>query len=121
MIATNCTVTSCCGHTYLALTDLAQEEEAVIEVEAESAIEISPTARRVVVRARKKFDQLDLDGNDKLNSDELLGLADWIWNSFHPGGAPLNETERREEGNKLLSRLDANKDKEMDFEEFTDW
>jgi hypothetical protein len=36
-------------------------------------------------RARKKFDALDEDGNGKLNGDELLELAKWLFGSFHPG------------------------------------
>ena len=76
---------------------------------------------RVVMRARKKFDQLDLDGNGTLEEDELLRLANWVWNSFHPNGAPLGNAERQVEKDKLLMRLDTNEDQKMDFEEFADW
>ena len=76
---------------------------------------------RVVMRAHKKFDQLDLDGNGTLEEDELLRLANWVWNSFHPNGAPLSNAERQVEKDKLLMRLDTNEDQKMDFEEFADW
>ena len=37
-------------------------------------------------RARKKFDVLDTNGNGSLDSEELLELVDWVWDSFHPNG-----------------------------------
>ena len=44
-------------------------------------------------RAKKKWDSLDADGNGTLEGDELNGLAEWVWTSFHPGGEPITERE----------------------------
>ena len=40
-------------------------------------------------RARKKFDQMDADGNGSLDAVEMDKLAVWVLESFHPGGQPL--------------------------------
>ena len=41
-------------------------------------------------RAQKKWDELDVDGSDELDGEEVLMLAEWVWSSFHPGGEPLH-------------------------------
>ena len=46
----------------------------------------------------------------QLEGDELVGLAEWVWSSFHPGGDALSEEEKAAESSKLLGRLDANDD-----------
>ena len=76
---------------------------------------------KMVVRAQKKFDQLDTDGNGALEGEELVGLAQWVWSSFHPGGEALNEEQKADESSKLLRRLDANGDGQMGFDEFVGW
>ena len=78
-------------------------------------------AERAINRAQKKFDQMDLDGSGALEENELLRLADWVWNSFNPGGCALSDEERVCEKDKLLQRLDNNADQKMDFDEFSDW
>lgn len=50
-----------------------------------------PEIEKQLKRAKKKFDALDLDGNGVLNGIELMNLANWVWDSFHPGGEPLPE------------------------------
>ena len=89
--------------------------------ESSDAFEVDPKVIRVLGRAQKKFDQLDTNSDGMLDERELLGLADWVWGSFHPGGRPLSQQERRAEADKLLGRLDANQDQQMDFDEFADW
>ena len=75
----------------------------------------------MVVRAQKKFDQLDTDGNGALEGEELVGLAEWVWSSFHPGGEALSEEQKADESSKLLRRLDANGDGQCGFDEFVGW
>ena len=36
-------------------------------------------------KVRKKFDQMDWNGNGMLEGEELLALADWVFASFNPG------------------------------------
>ena len=76
---------------------------------------------KMVVRAQKKFDQLDTDGNGALEGEELVGLAQWVWSSFHPGGEALSEEQKADESSKLLRRLDANGDGQSGFDEFVGW
>ena len=40
-------------------------------------------------RARKKFDQMDKDGNGTLDAAEMRELALWVFSSFHPDGEAL--------------------------------
>ena len=66
--------------------------------------------------------QMDADGNgDALEGEELVGLADWVWSSFHPGGEALSEAQKADESSELLRRLDANGDGRMTFDEFVGW
>ena len=76
---------------------------------------------KVVLRAYKKFEQLDVNSNGLLEGDELSGLATWVWSSFHPGGQPVSAEFMEQEGAKLLGRLDANGDGAMSFDEFAEW
>eukprot|EP00656_Telonema_subtile_P018970 TRINITY_DN20306_c0_g1_i2.p1 TRINITY_DN20306_c0_g1~~TRINITY_DN20306_c0_g1_i2.p1 ORF type:complete len:356 (+),score=129.41 TRINITY_DN20306_c0_g1_i2:348-1415(+) len=89
-----------------------EERERVLAAKA-----LNPT----VVKARKKFDQLDTDGNGMLEGDELVALSDWVWSSFHPDRKPLSYTQREQEAAKLLNRLDQNKDQQLSFDEFEAW
>ena len=77
--------------------------------------------------ARVKFDSLDVDGNGVLEGNEVLALADWVWDSFH---APADDMlvnvdptpeDREEYAHKLLQTLDKNGDKQLDFQEFSAW
>ena len=77
--------------------------------------------KKALRRARKKFDQLDADGNGKLDGDELSELATWVFSSFNPGGKPMNPAEKRQGGRELPKLLDADGDGELDFEEFAEW
>ena len=74
-----------------------------------------------LVRARKKFNQLDGDGNGCLAGDELAELARWVFDSFHPDGQALTEAQQEAEVEKLLRRLDENGDGVLQFEEFAEW
>eukprot|EP00656_Telonema_subtile_P035389 TRINITY_DN3936_c0_g1_i1.p1 TRINITY_DN3936_c0_g1~~TRINITY_DN3936_c0_g1_i1.p1 ORF type:complete len:628 (+),score=241.83 TRINITY_DN3936_c0_g1_i1:154-2037(+) len=82
-----------------------------------SVVEMS----KALIRAQKKFDQLDSDGNGMLQGAELVALADWVWSSFHPGGEALSEEHKEQVGVKLLGRLDQNQDGAMSFDEFGEW
>ena len=72
-------------------------------------------------RARQVFATLDADGNGVLSGDELTHLANWVFESFHPGELPLSAAEREDGAAKLLSRLDDNADGVLDFAEFEEW
>jgi len=49
-----------------------------------------PELEKQIKRARKKFTQMDVDGNGVLNGDELVKLSLWVFDSFHPGGEPIS-------------------------------
>ena len=98
--------------------DQAEPEEpsaAKVEVPHDPAVE------KQLERARKKFTQMDVDGNGVLNGSELDVLAKWVFDSFHPGGEPIDEETKKKEAAKLLSRIDKNTDGVLEFEEFAGW
>merc|ERR1712166_1658591 len=94
--------------------------QAACSSEAVSASE-EPLMERVLTRAWKKFDQLDQNAVGVLEGEELLGLAEWMWGSFHPGGEPMGSEQRGVEGEKLFRRVTSNGDGAMDFDEFAAW
>ena len=69
-------------------------------------------------RAQKKWNQLDVDQSDRLEGDEVLSLAEWVWSSFRPGKS-ITPQERQAEARKLLNRCDLNHDGSIDREEFS--
>jgi len=80
-----------------------------------------PAVKKQLERAKKKFLQMDEDGNGVLNGDELTKLALWVFDSFHPDGEPLSEEQRKKEADKLLNRIDKNTDGVLEFDEFAGW
>jgi len=72
-------------------------------------------------RAKTKFDHFDIDKSGTLGSDEVLELADWVWNNFEPDGEPLTQSQRLNLANKLLEKYDDDGDGMLSFEEFVDW
>merc|ERR1712166_1673189 len=75
---------------------------------------------KFMVRARKKFDQFDYDGNGLLEGHELVDLGEWLWSSFHPGDE-ASEDKKEAEGLKLLYGQDENGDGALSFDEFEGW
>ena len=50
---------------------------------------------KMLVRAQKKFDQLDARWQwCYWRERSLLELAEWVWSSFHPGGDALSEEQK---------------------------
>jgi len=105
-----------------------KKEEAAAAVAEKTAVPLEvgdADSKRVVdkvlSRAEKKFHQLDTNGDGVLAGEELVGLAEWLFNSFHPGGAPLSPEKKEVETQKLLNRLDDNEDGCMSFDEFAAW
>ena len=70
-------------------------------------------------RAKKKWDQLDADGNGVLEGDELNGLAEWVWTAFHPGGKPISAREKAKMTRKLSKRIAQTG--QMTFDDFQVW
>lgn len=60
----------------------AQPAKEVSEEEKAAAAELD----KMILKARKKFDKLDVNGDNVLEGDELVGMAIWVWSGFHPGG-----------------------------------
>ena len=76
----------------------------------------------VLSAAEKEFNELDTDNDGHLDSpEELLGLADWVWDQFHPNGAPLDDDERKQHADVLLKKLDDDMDQMLNFTEFEHW
>ena len=68
-------------------------------------------------RAQKKWDELDVDGSDALDGDELMALAEWVWCSFRPG-QEISASQRVQEATKLMGRCDTDGNGSIGREEF---
>merc|ERR1712216_113918 len=71
-------------------------------------------------KAQMKWDELDADKNGKLEGEELLELAAWVYNSFHPL-KKATQDQKLEIRTKILQRHDANRDGAIDKEEFVEY
>jgi hypothetical protein len=78
-------------------------------------------AEKELTRAKKKFDQMDKDGNGVIDGTELEELARWMFTSFHPDGQPVPAEVVAKDTKKLTSRLDKDSDGKLSFEEFSAW
>ena len=75
----------------------------------------------VLLQAKRRFEEIDVEASGVLDGAELVGLVEWIWSIFKPGGKELTAEQRAEHGARLLNLLDANADGVMSFGEFADW
>ena len=82
---------------------------------------VSKAVDKQMGRAKKKFQQMDVDGNGVLDRDELLNLADWVFSSFTPGGKKFTQDEKDMEVARIMQSADSDGDGLMDFEEFEAW
>jgi len=71
----------------------------------------------LTARAQKKWHQLDADQSGSLEGEEILALAEWVWESFRPG-QEIDEEEKAAEAKKIMARCDANGDGHLDKDEF---
>jgi hypothetical protein len=79
--------------------------------------------QRALKAAEAKFDELDGDGNSNgfLDGDEISVLADWVWESFHPGGKPIDEAKRAELKATLTQRVSDAPNGQISFDAFEQW
>ena len=89
----------------LSLCQVENDPEETAEIEVLSA------------RAQKKWNELDVDGSEELDGEEVLVLAEWVWSSFRPGQT-ITAEEREQEATKLLRRCDTNENGKIDMGEF---
>ena len=81
----------------------------------------SVAEQKQLARARKKFQQMDKDGNGMIEGEELDTLAKWLFESFHPGGTAVPPEVIEKEAAKLKKRLDKDNNGKLDFGEFAAW
>ena len=116
----------------LGLEGSAAEEEAAAKMQAvqrgrqgrEKAAEAKSAKQQVekeLARAKKKFEQMDKDGNGTIEGDELGALAKWLFESFHPGDEAVPPEVIDKEAAKLKQRLDKDSNGKLDFDEFAAW
>ena len=79
--------------------------------------------QRALKAAEAKFEELDGKGNSNgyLDGDEIAELAEWVWESFHPGGKPIDETKRAELSAKLAKRVADSPNGQISFDAFEKW
>jgi hypothetical protein len=75
------------------------------------------------LRAKKKFDELDAEGNGLLSKEEVHGMATDLFSSFHPEVAIPERVIQRGEAKVEadIMALDTNMDGQVSFEEFSTW
>ena len=54
-------------------------------------------------QAEKKWEELDVDESGRLDGDEVMALAEWVWCSFRPEER-ITAAVRLREATKLLNR-----------------
>jgi len=75
----------------------------------------------LLVRAKKKFEKFDTDGDGALDYWEMDQMAEWIFTSFHPEGEEISPDVIRVESEKIRRRLDADDDHQITFIEFAEY
>ena len=93
-------------------------EEAALALEA--TVSQPKEIKEHLKKAKKKFDELDVDDSGALETEEIKKLAEWVFGEFHADGEKMSEQQCDSEMAKLME-LDTNKDGKLDFEEFGDW
>ncbi len=75
------------------------------------------------LHARKKFDSFDLDGNGYLKGKDMARMADWVWETFHPGHRRDESEHAAHLGRNLYGRLHrgGTSIKGLTFEDFEGW
>ena len=48
---------------------------------------------QALLRAEEKFLEFDTDCSGTIRGDEVLNIANWVWQSFHPNKEPLEPKE----------------------------
>lgn len=71
-------------------------------------------------RAQKKWNQLDVDENGRLDGKEVLALAEWVWCSFRPGQT-ISSKERFAQADRIMKKCDKNDDGFVDQGEFAEF
>jgi hypothetical protein len=112
----------------LGLTGSVEEHAAIAKMQARergrqdrAAVKEKKLQEKELKRARKKFEQMDADGNGTLEGDELAQLAVWVFDSFHVNGEPISDERKAKEAAKLKKRLDEDGNGKLDFDEFASW
>lgn len=103
----------------------AQAEESVGVDEQKALVRHNSRVQKAldkqIARAKKKFQQMDIDGNGVLDKEELLNLADWVFESFTPGGRRLSQDEKDMEVARIMATADTDGDGLLEFDEFEGW
>jgi len=100
----------------------AQEDTQKEETEADfRELAKCKDASETLTFAWKKFKDFDANNSGYLDGDEILLLADWIWQFFAKDGSKVRRIDGIRAKNKLISMFDANSDGKLDFEEFSEW
>ncbi len=68
----------------------------------------------VILKARRKFEELDDNKNGYLDSEELKSVAEWVLKAYNPQGSVLSKEELNVMEEKLLRRIDINCDGKID-------
>ena len=71
--------------------------------------------------AADMFKKFDVDGSGKLQGEELIKLAEWVFSSLHPDRGTINKAELKKLAADIVKATDEDDDDSMSFEEFVQW
>lgn len=78
--------------------------------------------KNLIQYAKKRFDQIDNDGNGVLDREEMEELVSWVYSFINGEDADeLQDSAARAAKEQLIMSLDADGDGVINFDEFVDW
>lgn len=80
----------------------------------------------LLITAKRRFEELDANGNGFLEASELTQLTDWCMKAFKPRekygeGRRIKKRDRHKATEELMKIADRNDDGKIDFDEFAEW
>jgi len=80
----------------------------------------------LLLTAKRRFEELDANGNGFLEASELTQLTDWCMKAFKPRekygeGRRIKKRDRHKATEELMKIADRNDDGKIDFDEFAEW
>merc|ERR1712166_498661 len=99
-------------------------KEAIMEMDnskVETGSISADTMDDYAVRLKKQFDKCDVDCSKLLEGDELVQMARWVWDTFHPDGEAIDAETQQKQTHKLLTDADDNGDGFLSFDELHSW
>lgn len=108
------------------LCDIAKANKLLTHFEHNNDIQINYNMEVLTVggalsKVRIKFRELDTNGTEYLEGEEVKRMGEWVWKAFAPFGKPLTDARIGKIKKNLMAQRDLNQDNRLDFDEFSLW